>query len=218
MKRLIIIGAGGFGREVLGWARDCDAYRKEWEIGGFLDDQPDAARRFGIDLPVFGGIWDYEPQRDDCFVCAIGQPDMRRKVWDHFTVRGAQFTRVIHAQALVGRKVTLGAGVVLCPRVVLTCDLSIGDNSALNIAVAAGHDVKVGRHVQISSFCDLTGYVEIGDGVLMGSRASVLPGRRVGDNAVVGAGSVVVRHVRPGTTVFGNPAREIFEKNGTHAH
>jgi sugar O-acyltransferase (sialic acid O-acetyltransferase NeuD family) len=207
MQRLIIIGAGGFGREVAGWARAAVDCQRVWEIGGFLDDNPAALDGFAPDLPLLGDVWNYRPAREDCFICAIGRPELRRRVWQHFVGRGAEFARVVHRDALVGRGVVLDAGVILCPRVVLTCDLHIGANTALNIACAAGHDVRVGRHCQLSSFCDLTGHVTVGDEVFMGSRASVLPGKRVGDGAVVGAGAVVIRDVAPRTTVFGNPAK-----------
>lgn len=208
MKRLIIIGAGGFGREVLEWALGCPAYRKEWEIGGFLDDRPDALRKIpAVDVPLLGNTRDYEPRPEDCFLCAMGTPSLRAEMRRRFESRGGTFTRLIHESCVVGRRVDLGPGVILCPRVVLTCDIAIGANTALNVGSAVGHDAVLGDDCQISSFCDITGYVYIGNRVLSGSRASIIPGKQVGDDAVVGAGSVVVSNVPEAVTVFGNPAR-----------
>lgn len=208
MKQLVIIGAGGFGREVAEWARNCTAYRREWEVAGFLDDNPLALERFPeIGLSVLGGTADYQPRPNEVFLIALGKPSLRRAMRERFTGRGARFTRLIHESCVVGSRVQLEPGVILCPRVVLTCDLVVGANCALNVSTAMGHDARMGEDCQISSFCDITGYVQIGSGVLMGSRASVIPGRKVGDGAIVGAGSVVVADVPPGVTVFGNPAR-----------
>jgi sugar O-acyltransferase (sialic acid O-acetyltransferase NeuD family) len=208
MKRLVIIGAGGFGREVLGWARASTAYRREWEIAGFLEDRPDALDGYGgCAVPILGNTRDYEPRKDEVYICALGQPRLRKQLRERFAAKGAVFTRLIHESCVVGRGVELGSGVILCPRVVLTCDLHVGDNTAFNIAAAMGHDARIGADCQVSSFCDITGYVRIGDEVMMGSRASVIPGKHVGDRAVVGAGSVVVSNVPPDVTVFGNPAR-----------
>ncbi len=208
MKQLVIIGAGGFGREVLEWARACPAYRREWEIAGFLDDRPDALAPYrGIGLGILGNTRDYLPRKEDVFICALGKPSQRAALRQRFLERGAQFTRVIHESCVIGRGVELGEGVILCPRVVLTCDLAIGPNTALNVASAVGHDARIGADCQISSFCDITGFVTVGDGVFMGSRASIIPGKRVGDGAVIGAGAVVVSNVPASVTVFGNPAR-----------
>lgn len=208
MKRLIIIGAGGFGREILEWARTCPAFRREWEIGGFLDDRPEVLAGFeGLGVPLLGSTVDYVPASGDCFVIAMGKPLLRSLMWQRFEERGAEFTRILHESCRVGPRVQLDPGVVLCPGVCLTCDIHVGANSALNINTAVGHDAVIGRHCQISSFCDITGYTRIGDEVLLGSRVSLIPGMQVGDRAVVGAGSVVVSPVEADVTVFGNPAR-----------
>lgn len=208
MKQLVIIGAGGFGREVLEWATGCPAYRREWEIAGFLDDRSDALEPFpGIGLPLLGNTTDYEPGNNELFICGIGRPSLRAAIRRRFEEKGARFARVVHESCLVGSRVELGPGVLLCPHVVLTADIGIGANTALNVATAVGHDAHIGSDCQLSSFCDVTGYVRICDEVFFGSRASVIPGRRIGDRATVGAGSVVVADVPPDVTVFGNPAR-----------
>lgn len=208
MKRLVIIGAGGFGREVLEWATGCSAYRSEWEIGGFLDDNSQALDAFpGLGLPLLGNTRNYEPRAEDLFICAMGNPALRAAMRQRMENRGGRFTRVVHESCIVGRRVELGEGVVLCPRVILTCDIEIGPNSALNVQTAVGHDARIGADCQLSSFCDVTGYVRLGDRVMLGSRSSIIPGKTIGDEAVIGAGSVVVADVPSRVTVFGNPAK-----------
>lgn len=210
MKRLLIIGAGGFGREVAQWARQCASYRREWEVAGFLDDRPEALVDYrGCGLPIMGNTIDYEPGPNEVFLCALGNPGLRAALRRRFEERGARFTRLIHESVIIGRDVQLDAGVILCPRVVLTTDLHIGQNTALNVASAVGHDARIGEDCQISSFCDITGWVRVGDRVLLGSGARLIPGRQVGNDAVVGAGAVVVRDVPEAVTVFGNPATRL---------
>lgn len=211
MNKLIIIGAGDFGREVLAWALDVQAAGAEWQVEGFLDDNPAALRGYAVDFPVLGKLEDYSFSANDCFVCAIGQPQIRARVWQQVQARGGHFVNLIHPTALVGPRVQLGQGVIICPRVVLTCDLEIGDNTAINIASSVAHGARIGRHCQLSCFNDITGHVEIGDGAFLASRVTVIPGRKVGNNAQVAAGSVVAHDVPPNTTVHGNPARVIIK-------
>lgn len=216
MNNLILIGAGDYGREVLAWALDAQSAGADWRVKGFLDDNPAALDGYDVGFEVLGDVESYRPQVDDVFVCSVGQPPIRERVWQIMKAKGARFAQIIHPDVVVGPRVQLGEGVILCPRVVLTCDLSIGDNTSLNIAVAVGHNVRIGRHCQISSFADITGHVRVGDGVFFGSRVSILPNQQIGDFATLGAGSVITRHVDSATTVFGNPARTIFRKQAVN--
>ena len=153
MKQLIIIGAGGFGREILGWAKESAGYRSEWEIAGFLDDNPEALKAFpDIGLPLLGNTHEFAPQPEHVFIIAMGSPHLRCSIRERFEAREAEFVRIIHESCVIGSRVHLEPGVVLCPRVVLTCDISIGKNTALNVSSAVGHYAVIGSDFQISSF------------------------------------------------------------------
>lgn len=89
----------------------------------------------------------------------------------------------------------------------LTVDVTVGNFVTINRFSSAGHDVVIGDGCTLSCYCDVTGYARLGRGVFLGSHASVLPGVCIGDFAVIGAGSVVLRQVSPGKTVFGVPAK-----------
>lgn len=207
MKKLIIVGAGGFGREVYNWAlADADCGR-EWEIAGFLDDNLAALDKFDYPAKIIGTIAGHQPSADEVFICAIGSPTIKRKVCELLLERSAAFVTLIHPDAVVGLNVTIGQGVVVCPNAVITCDISIGDFVVVNCHSSIGHDVKVGDWTTLSGHCDVTGQAELGEMVFLGSGARILPLKKVGARATVGAGSVVISHVSADTKVFGNPAR-----------
>lgn len=209
--RLLIIGAGGFGREILAWAEDVvrATPSPEWTIGGFLDANPLALKAFNIDVPVVGDPSSYMPQPNDRFVCAIGDPATKLRVCEALRGRGAQFTNLIHPTALVGPRCQLGTGAILCPFAALTVDVTLGDFVTLNLRAGVGHDVRIGDGATLNAYCDVTGAARLGKGVFMGSHAVVAPKAVVEDFARIGAGSVVVRRVKAGSSVIGVPAKRI---------
>lgn len=207
MKRLIIVGAGGFGREVYAWAKDHPDCGKLWGPTGFLDDNPSALDGFDYPVEVLGSIDSYQVGDYDVFLCAIGAPEVKRNVVERMLAKGAAFISLIHPHAVLGENVSIEEGVIVCPGVVVTCDVSIGRFAVVNCLSSLGHDVRVGDWVTISGHCDVTGQCRIGDSSFLGSGARILPGKSVGSDALVGAGSVVLKSVGDGQRVFGNPAR-----------
>ncbi len=210
MKKLYIVGAGGFGREVYGWAREHPDCGKLWDTAGFLDDNPRALDGYeGIPHSVVAPISEYIPEKDDLFLIGIGNPGVKKKAAEMLKAKGAVFHTLVHPLARVGRNVRLGAGCILGPYVVMTCDIQVGESCAFYFFCALGHDVCVGDYCQLSASCDLTGGVTLGDGVFMGTHATVIPGVSIGDNAYIGVRSVVLKDVAAGKKVYGFPAREI---------
>ena len=208
MKDLYVVGAGGFGREVYGWLLAMEG-SSDWRFCGFLDDNPDALQGLDYAEGVVAPATDFKANVGQLFVCGIGDVQTKMKLCQPLLDQGAEFVTVIHPTAVVGKNVHLGRGVVLCPGVILTCDVEVGAMTMINCQSSVGHDVSIGDWCTVSAHCDLTGHTRLGRGVFMGSGARIIPGKSVGDHAVVGAGSVVIRSVASGQTVFGNPAREL---------
>lgn len=209
MKRLMIIGAGGFGREVLAWALDCPDCGKEWKIEGFLDANTLALEGYPCDLPILGDPATHTPTPDDLLVCAIGDPVRRLALCLRLRKAGGHFLTLIHPTAVTGPAVRIGEGSILCPGAVVTTNVTLGDFTILNVGVCVGHDVTTGDACTLSPHADLGGHSKLGEGVFLGTHADVLPGAIVGDYAKVGAGSVVLKKVEPHTTVVGVPARVV---------
>lgn len=207
MKKIIIVGAGGLGRMIYSWLPDfldgCS------EPMGFISDRLDMLEGYNYDVPIISTIEEYQPEDDHVLVMAIADPKAKLTVAEVLEKRGANFLSLIHPTAIIGKNVILGKGCIICPRAVLTCDISIGDFVMLNIGVTIGHDAVIDHGCTINSHSDVTGNVQLGRGVFLGSHAVITPNMRVRDFATIGAGSVVVRQVKSRTTVFGIPAKQI---------
>jgi sugar O-acyltransferase (sialic acid O-acetyltransferase NeuD family) len=204
---LVIIGAGGFGREMVAWARQSAQYQRDWVLKGLIDDNPNALVGMNCALPLLGSVRDHEPQEDEVFICALGVPAIKRRCTELLLARGARFTQVIHRTAVLGDNVELGDGVVMCPFSVASANNRLGLGVVLNLHASVDHDASVDDWSQINCHCDLTASVQIGKEVFLGRSVAIIPGVRVGDGAYIGAGAVVLRNVPPGAKVFGVPAR-----------
>ena len=208
MRKVLIVGAGGFAREVFCWARDTFTEQDGYRIAGFLVDPEYATDERKLGAPIVGPIAGHRPTPGDGYVMGVGEPKDKLTILQKMDP-APDFLTLVHPTSIVGRNVRIGPGAVISPHCVLTCDIAIGRLVTLNLKVTVGHDATIGDFSTLSSHCDVMGYANIGKAVFLGSRAIVLPKARVEDEATVGAGAVVIRWVKHGTTVFGNPARPI---------
>lgn len=208
MKELIIVGAGGFGRELLQWIKDINRVCNKWVIKGFIDDNLSALDKCECEFSVIGRIEDWQPQINQVFACAIANPKVKEKIVKYLKLKGAIFTSIIHPTTIIGNHNKIGEGFVAYPNSVVTVNTKVGDFVTL-LTSGIGHDAEIGNFTTISSYCDITGGVIIGERVFLGSHVTIVPGRKIGNDAYLGAGSVVVTHVKEDTKIMGNPAKKI---------
>lgn len=188
--RILIAGAGNFGREVAGWME-----LRGRPVAGFIDDEnPDVAT-----------IQDYVRQDDEEVLVAIADPRGREHVARTLIERGAVFHGLWMMTLSPSAKI--GGGCIFCPGSVVSCLAKIGDFVHVNLNATIGHDVVLGDCCTVSCHVDLMGHVEVGRRVFFGSGARVLPGVRIGDDARIGAGAVVTADVPAGRTVYCQPGR-----------
>jgi len=205
-RALVIVGTGGMGREAAAWIADVG---RQADLLGFLDDDAATHGSEVAGLPVLGGTAWLEDPPDVDAVVAIGAPAARSAVATQLDAAGVALTTVVHPSALVGPRVTLGAGSIVCPGAMLSCDVTVGRAAIINYGAMIGHDGVIGEACFVAPGVHLAGNVTVGPRADVGIGASVIQGVTIGADAVVGAGAVVIRDVPEGVTVVGVPARPI---------
>ena len=210
MKHLVIIGAGGMGRQVLSFAKSCNGYGKEYDIKGFLDDNPHAMEGFPDYPPVLGTVDGYQVEKDDVFFNSIGDVQNKKKCINKILDKGGEFITLIHPTAQVSPDTKIGKGCMLSSFVGVGVETAIGDFCLIQSKAIIGHDVHVGDFARIDCNVVLIAGVDVGNDVCIHTSAVVNHDVKLGDGSTVGAMSFVIKNVKPGQTVFGNPAKVIF--------
>ena len=209
MKNLLIIGARGFGRTVYNLFLQCQPHMNDTTCKGFLDDKADALNGFENYPPVISGIDDYEIQPDDVFICALGSTKWKKFYAEKIIERGGKFISLIHPDVHLGLNTEIGIGSIIMERCFISCDVKVGRFVTILQGTSVGHDATVGDWSHLGALSFLGGFARVGQLATFQTNAILLPHKSVGDEATVGAGSVVILNAKPQTTVFGVPATKL---------
>lgn len=209
MKKIIILGAGGMGREMYNVVSACVAGKEDMVIKGYIDDNLHSLDNFKDYPPILGTIKDYKPEADEYLVCSIGDVSTKRKIINEMESRGGKFITMIHPLAVVHTNAEIGEGTIIDKFAVIGTDTKIGKYCLIQVGTVVGHDVTIGDNTRIDCHCTLVGGVGIGSDVCIHTSSVINHKVVVGDGAMVGAISFVIRNVKAGVTVQGNPARII---------
>lgn len=211
MPDLVIIGAGGFGRESADVVDAINAAAPTWSFIGFVDDSPsleNAARVRRRGAALLGSLDSVAATRPGVhFAVGIADALIRRKVAEAAEAAGMTPATLIHPSAAIGANADIGEGVVVSAYAQVGSDVSIGRHVHLDRASQIGHDSVVEDFATVHPAAVVSGGCFLGHGVELGTNCTLLPGVAIGARAVVGAAACVVRDVPPGATVKGVPAR-----------
>lgn len=214
MKKLVLIGAGGLGREAAAsLVRTINWYEPTYEFLGFLDDGPQFHVGSMVDgYPWLGNrYWILDHKEDVVCTCTVGDANLKKQIQNELTEKGAVFETITEHTVYISPFTEIGPGCIFYGGVRISVNCKIGAGVLLNDGVKIGHDVTIGDYTSIMPDTGISGGCQIGKEVDIGGHAFIVPGRKVGDRAKIAAGSIVFSNVRAGTTVLGNPAKRMKE-------
>jgi len=213
MKKVVIIGAGGFGREVLDVIEACNQIDERYEPLGFIVDS-----RFGApgtmvnDKPILGGFDWLEKHVGEVYVtCAVGASHLRYQLIQRAMKINCHFINLIHPSVIMTRRISMGEGVVITPACVLTNQIQIGNHVHIHSDCTIAHDVHLQDFVTVSPGVHLCGNVKVGTGSYIGTGTATVEKIQIGEWSVIGAGSVITGDIPANTTVVGVPGKVIKE-------
>ncbi len=208
MKKIAIIGAGGFGREVAWLIERINEDKNEWNFIWYYDD---IKSKSDDNYPVLGNVDDLLSLKEKLYVvCAIGTSSIRKKVLQRLTTNcNIEFPNLIDPTVIMSDSIKMGVGNIICSRNIFTVNVSMGDHNIVNLNCTIGHDVIIESYITLNPTVNISGNVILKEACEFGTGSEIIQGITVGENTIVGAGAVVVRDLPSNSVCVGMPAKPI---------
>lgn len=214
MKNIVIIGAGGVGREVSLIIQQINELEATWNLLGFVDDNIDSWGKVINGYSVIGGIDTLELLSEDTYIIiAIANYEVKKKIVDKVNNK-LKFATIVHPKVWIHDYMTIGKGTIIYEGAVLTANIEIGNHVIISPKCGIGHDSIIKDYVSLLWNVNVSGNDLIEEGVMMGSGSTVIQGKVIGRGSTIGAGAVVVNDIENFSTAVGVPAKVIkVDKN-----
>lgn len=210
MKNIVIIGVGGFGREVKVLIDQINKTEKKYSILGFYDDAPNCKSHYN-GIPYLGNLLDLNDITDSTSVAlGIGDPKTKTKIVESLNNPNLDFPSLIHPSVQMSDDdIKIGEGTIICGGTILTCNIEIGSFVTLNLCCTVGHDTIIKDFASFMPSVNISGEVLIEEKVYVGTGAKIINQLQIGKGTIVGAGAVVSKTLPAYCTAVGIPAKPI---------
>ena len=209
MKNIVIIGAGGVGREVSLIIQQINELEPTWNLLGFIDDNTDNWGKVINGYSVIGGIDSLEFLSNDTYiVIAIANYEVKKNIVNKINNK-FKFATIVHPKVWIHDYMTVGQGTIIYEGAILTANIEIGNHVIISPKCGVGHDSIIKDYVSLLWNVNVSGNDLIEEGVMMGSGSTVIQGKKIGKGSIIGAGAVVVNDIESFSTAVGVPAKVI---------
>ncbi len=208
LKKLIIIGASGFGREVAWLVERINENNPTWDLVGFLDDDLSIQGKEINGYKVLGTVDTIPTYADAYFVCAIGSSKIRKSVVEKVYRADSKikFATLVDPSVECSKSVNIGEGSIICAHSIMTVDIEIGKHNVINLDCTIGHDSTLKDFVTLYPSVNVSGMCNIGQCTEIGTGAKIIQEKNICDECIVGAGAVVIKDIKQSGVYVGIPA------------
>ncbi|MGL4861772.1 MAG: acetyltransferase [Cetobacterium sp.] len=207
MKKIYIVGSGGFAREVAWLIEDINEKNPTWVIMGFIDENEDNIGKELNGYKVLGNLEYLNKQEKSYVTIAIGTGEVREKISDK--IKKHKFSILIHPSVMLSKFVNIGEGTIICAGSIVTTNIDIGNHVIINLDCTVGHDANLKNYTTILPSVNISGNVTVGERTMIGTGSAVIQGLSIGSDTIIGAGAIVVKNIPDNCTAVGNPAKPI---------
>ena len=210
MENIVIIGVGGFGREVKVLIDQINEVENKYNIIGFYDDAQNLNESYN-GVKYLGTLTDLNACSEKIAVAVgIGDPKTKLKIVSQLMNPNLYFPTLIHPSVIIGAdEISFGKGTIIAAGCILTCNIAIGDFVTLNLCCTVGHDTVINSFASFMPSVNISGEVIIHEKVYVGTGAKIINQLEIGKNTIVGAGAVVSKSLPENCTAVGIPAKPI---------
>ena len=194
MKDIVIIGAGGFAREIAWLIEEINKKKLQWNLLGFIDDNYKNIEKNLNGYRVIGDVDCLKNMKKDIYsIIAIGNGKTRKKIIEKLKDR--KFGVLVHPNVSISKSVSIEEGSISCSGNILTVNINIGKHVIVNLDCTIGHDAKIENFSTLLPGVNLSGETIIGECSTLGTGSAIIQGIKIGKNVMIGAGAVVIRDI-----------------------
>ena len=212
MENILIIGAGGFGREVE-WLinRINNSNNNQWNLIGYVDDNIQKGTAITKLKVVYNTDELLKLEEKTNVVIAIGNAKVRKLIYNKIKEnKNLSFPNLVDPSAIIG-EVDMGIGNIICAGTIATVNIKINNFNIINLDCTIGHDDVLTDFITVYPSVNISGNTTINEVVEIGTGTQIIQGKNICSNVIIGAGAVVVKDIEEEGTYIGIPVKKIVK-------
>lgn len=208
-SNIVIFGAGGHAKVVA----DIILSAKKYNISSFIDDSKKNQSIWNI--PIISESDFLKKKIINKGIIAIGDNSVREKVAQKIKniMPDFIFITAIHPTSYIATDTQIKEGTVVMANSTINPSSIVGAHCIINTNSSVDHDCIIHDYASLAPNSCIGGNCEIGKSTAISIGATLFHRIKIGENVIVGGGSVVTRDIRSKTVVYGVPAKVIRERN-----